>query len=809
MQRRIATQRDLMNQPETSAPQRLAALEAILRLREEGLINRPASDPRLPAWLADQASDLYFELLPTDATGLTALFGLPSSAQRQRARHVAEQMNELTARAEIAVEQAILNLEADPAYGEDPALQQMRRNLDRDERRRRIPFLRGIAAFLHAEVNIKDVDQQSRLYRIAADLLEPLGRELEDPLAGRAQVHAGLALLRLGESEAGEALFRQAIANEATHPADIFTARMGGVLKQAVQRGPEAGLAELDSIEDLYAAPELIFYRLLITDHRFLLRREIARSAAPADRTALLAAAINTYVDLLDRETAIDREKMRTIVFARLRLATDSDSPLDSLPPIVTMARAEMLAQETETRGEAIDLYENLLNRAEIKDDQRVAVLDSLGRTLAADGRPREAIARFLDLARDHPLSRHAEQAVELAARVAADQHRNSPDDRAARQALDEILSIILGEYSNLASINRWRYLAGRLAIDDRRYDDAAAHFEQITPDSDRWLDGQFMLTSALRAAVRSETDAVERINRCESLLAIVVRVRQALEKGLAGAPEPPRVAALQYYLDYLRVFEAEALTELNRPDRAIETLAGIEQSAALEPAVLAAVLHARIEAHQRLGRDELARRELHRFAQTAPEQVPAVMKPMMADVRREVENLLEQGRDEEALSTARRDLLPLAELLHGWLDDHRTVTLQEAEELWRHAADAYRLGGRFVTALSIYDQLLGRRPDSREILLGRAECLFGLAGDRLAEAMTIYKRIAASGVGESETQHRAYWQSQLRMLQILDRAQRRTQQILPRIRRLRQQDPGLGGQGFRRRFQRLENKYA
>ena len=46
-------------------------------------------------------------------------------------------------------------------------------------------------------------------------------------------------------------------------------------------------------------------------------------------------------------------------------------------------------------------------------------------------------------------------------------------------------------------------------------------------------------------------------------------------------------------------------------------------------------------------------------------------------------------------------------------------------------------------------------------------------------------------------------------MLQILDRAKRGTEQIVPRIRRLRQRDPELGGPQFKRHFQRLENKYV
>jgi hypothetical protein len=123
-----------------------------------------------------------------------------------------------------------------------------------------------------------------------------------------------------------------------------------------------------------------------------------------------------------------------------------------------------------------------------------------------------------------------------------------------------------------------------------------------------------------------------------------------------------------------------------------------------------------------------------------------------------------------------------------------------------RHAADAYRFGEAYIEALRLYDRLLADAPDALEPLLGRAECLHGLGGsERLAEAMAIYRRLAASGPDIDE---RAYWLSQLRMLQILDRVQRNTDQIAPRIERLRLEDPDLGGARYRRAFEQLEARH-
>jgi tetratricopeptide (TPR) repeat protein len=151
---------------------------------------------------------------------------------------------------------------------------------------------------------------------------------------------------------------------------------------------------------------------------------------------------------------------------------------------------------------------------------------------------------------------------------------------------------------------------------------------------------------------------------------------------------------------------------------------------------------------------------------------------------------------------------LPAAKTLEEWLgtSDAPTDALERAA-LERRVAEAYRLAGQCELASKIYTQLLRIQPDSAEILLGQAECLFALAGDeRLAQAMGIYKRLAAAGPNAGNN---AFWLSQLRMLQILDITNRSTQQILPRIERLRQTDANFGGERYRQGFEALRAKQA
>jgi hypothetical protein len=72
---------------------------------------------------------------------------------------------------------------------------------------------------------------------------------------------------------------------------------------------------------------------------------------------------------------------------------------------------------------------------------------------------------------------------------------------------------------------------------------------------------------------------------------------------------------------------------------------------------------------------------------------------------------------------------------------------------------------------------------------------------------MSLFKRIAAAGIEGAG--HDAYWLSQLRMLQILERTRKNPGQISPRIEYLRQQDADLGGERFEPEFDRLSNKFG
>jgi len=807
----IARQHALLSGVEGA--RREAQVRTLLQVRQD-LINEHPADPRRAVWLADQASDIFFELLPSDSLNLTALFGLPDKSQRASAADAAAKMNDAAQQAEQAIDAAIRAIEGAPTFSKDVVLQQRRRQLADIERDRRIPFLRGVAAYLNAELNQSGAEAQKSC-ELATGTLSPLTDSLEGAPALNARQYDGLAKARLKRYDEAEARFASVAKDPAAAPADVFAARMGGVLNRLVSKGPQSALEGLASIEEKYRDPSLLFFRVLIADQQFRLRLAQAKAAPAAQRASSTAAAFASYTDLLKvpyPPNTVSREALRSIAFSRLTTAASAvgDMPTTDLPPIVAVAQADALSREQATREQAIVSLEGLLKAGSLQADDRASALFALGRALFEADQPLMAAQRFCELARDHPADAQAERSIELAATLAFDEHRNAPNDPETRRVLRETLDLLLAKYANLKSIDRWQYAAGRLALVEGRFDDAAQHFGKVTPNAAEWLDANFMQAATARDKATASSGAGAQPLH-QQTRQVVTKVSPIIQLGLSATNDAQRKASLQYYMAMLKVFAAEATLALGEPQKAIDSLAGIENDSTIGADALGEAMRVRINAYQALRKPEEALSDLKRFVESSPKQAGAVLQPMIAALSADVQRLINDGQDAQARDLATRTLLPAAKSLEAWLQTPDAPTDPvERIALERGVADAYRYAGDCDSAGAIYQRLVRVQPDSGDILLGHAECLYSLGGEQhMADAMNIYKRLAASGPGGTGAMKERYWLSQLRMLQILDATGRGTQQILPRIERLRQSDQEFGGERFRQGFEALRAKYA
>lgn len=782
---RIEAARRVVSDPRAVAEDRLAAIEQALTLRDR-LIREHPGDPRRAMWLADQASDLLFLLLPFDLSGLTSQFGLPSPAQVERAGRVARDLGDLAAEAQVEITKAISALEAQPGFDRDAEAQAERRRLADSERDRRIPFLRGVGAYLYASLIEQDAQRRAALYGVAADTLAPLGDRLPGRLGAKARLYAGLACVaRDDRIDQGRRLLAEVAGAKDVDPVDAIAAQLGLATLRARLDGPAAGLESLAALDGRFRGERDLALAIVVADAKFGLWVSRAAQSTGDKRDQAMRRAYRGYLDLLDGDP-----RHRSRVLAALTDAAERNPPPDDVAPIVTLGRARALARTDATAAAAVQLLTDLVQRSDLKPIERAEVLIGLAEAHLARKDLAAASRCFAQVAREHATDPRAERAVELAAAIAGRQYLASPQDEDAGQLLREALALLLQRYPNLDTVDRWRYLAGRLALTDGRSREALDDLESITPGSEHWADAQVRRAEAMESIARSDPDPASRRAAFRRLVETGEEIRRALQR----AP-----GARASDLDRLAAIRAGGFLALEEPAAALDAVAeaGGGSADGIES------LPIRIRALWALQRWAEADRLIRQVPQAAGDDAGVMLTELIGAARGEVAKLADRDRPEAAIEVAHRQLAPCAEVLASWLAA-RAESRPVPAGLWLAAADALRLAERFAEASRLYDRVLDKHPDALEPLLGRAECLYGMGLDDDAQAMEIFRRIASAAAPGSD----AYWRSQLRMLQIISRGNRNVARIAPHIEQLRRQDPELGGEQFRREFERLERKH-
>ena len=298
----IARHRIVLAGQGTGPKERRAAVEAILGIRA-ALIEDQPGHPDRATWRADHGADLLFELLPIDGAGVTLLVGVPSAAQRKQVERVAAELDRHMSRAELEVEQAILALDGREDANSLELLSRQRRLIEQ-ERDRRIPFLRGIGAYLQAALLPPDARERDELNGLAADSLEPLLDDLEGAVGARARLYYGLSLAGLGEHDAAAALLAEVAGDDDAHVSDRFVAQISPVVLRR-GRGHLDGTAQLfDTLRERGDWPEGVFFQLLLADQSFLIARDAALQQSSGRTSPQLRDAYADWIAALEETLA-------------------------------------------------------------------------------------------------------------------------------------------------------------------------------------------------------------------------------------------------------------------------------------------------------------------------------------------------------------------------------------------------------------------------------------------------------------------------------------------------------------------------
>lgn len=804
----LTEQRHVLDTPGASVADRRNALETRDAVHRE--LAELIDHPLRAIWLVDAASDIYLHRLNNDSDVVMARYGLPTARQRAFARALAESMHTLAAEAERELEDAMLAYESQPGYTDRIELQVERRRVDDAYRRQRLPVLRGVAALLHARFNLDDDAGEARrnLFQLAAESLERGVPAAPAALQTRVRLDLAEAYTHLDRFDEARAAC-QAVLAEAASPLTRLLARIGLVRIEAEAASVSAALDLLDRVRTEDDHADQLAHQLLLADQRYMLLMRRATALDGARRRQVQRDAFAAHADLLDRTfEGVSRATLREIVFERLALTVDEDAPLDDLPAMVTVARADQIATTVADDPSALDAALHLYAQARERQDADAAAIAAAhfgqATALLAAGHVDASLEQYLIVARDFAGHRDAARAVEQALQIAVALHQRAPDDADAQQQLRDVLAVRFAQYPDQPGNDRWRLTAARLALQMQDFDAAQSHLDHIerldAAESTR-LEAQMLAVTVERERMRGQSSPAARRRAADDLRDRVEKTIDTFTDHRARVSDAALRDRLDTWLVELRIDLAEAWLAVDEPGRAVDALADLTLAAGMPGDLRARLLRTHVQALSDAGQRDDALRMLDALlTDTGSQATGTVLLDILVASIEEIERLQGAGRDEDAVALARRDAVPIAIALSDWLSA-ASQSFAHDDRARRSIADALRHAHRYTEAMAIYDALLDENPAMLEAAFGRAECLFGLGSENLTDAMQLYRTIAAA---RRDAHDRYFWAAESRMLQILDRVDRNTHQIQPRIERLRLTDPQLGGEPYRSRFEAL-----
>jgi hypothetical protein len=780
--------------------ERRRLLDELLRVRGRLIDLTPPGRDRCMLRL-EQTETALSLLRSDDALELAVLAGMPTSAQQERARVLAAiALNESTTLTR-EVEERLYQLGEQLRLNPDEAtrLERMRSAalLESD----RLVIRRAMAVASRIAVNQLDREERARL---ADGAIAELSVFLDHPSFGTT-AHLLTARMQMATGRSTDAATRyEALANEpdgALGSLDRAEAVLGVALAHLEARRPRRAEVWLDRHTNQppfrIDGDDTPLLSILVADVRLRIDLARARNAADArGREALQAVAYNRYLQLLEQPEryGLDERAMSRLLLAKLanqRGGTELDG--ESLPAIPRLAAAVAAVAEPDRRDAA------LVELRSIAADQA-----QVSSALIAEGFRLSATALENDRG-NGPWAEAAELYLAAADRetdsklIAADTRRAiqllafaHAENGSHRREFETALVRGIETLAEEAIADRWRMQLAGLYADEQRSADAASVYANVAPRSDQYA-AACIARAAMRrqALVNAEPDARTRV--ASDLLAIIRTAREAL----ADRQEDDRT----FMLDpaWLDAFEARAHLEMGAAAEAEQLLSAVPDTE--DAAIRSAYLTLRARALRELGRPGEAAALIDEMIETDPANASAAATGLMEALLLEYETDTPPGSDAVAEARASQELLPIAQRIHDWaleydephLVDHRT-----------RLAIAHLRSGDHDQAAAMLDALAARRPGDLRIALALADAQFALGDD--TAAFQGYSDIIRA-LEEADDRSGAYWAASLRRLLILERTGRNTEQIIPRIERLRRIDPALGGSVHQVQFAALERR--
>ena len=755
----------IQRQYEQARPHEKTPLLNSLLVRRDRLIEDNPEHPDAIFWRLAQLEDALSKGVRFNGLEYRVRYGLPDKTeivQLEKMLRVALEQSE-------AIERMLTTqLKAAPS---DRVLEQRLEAI----RRNRLPYLRAMALVIAADQGLMSnpsIARQEAIRYLSSDAMQLRPAERANASRYLAEAHAA----QQNMEEAWKVINRQlqlqteqdfdwlglVLAQyemEAMSSPDNAAAR--GQLR-AVGSGVVSSrllLIEQSAKHWMQASKEV----LLDEDdaERFSTHAELERSAF---EVFLLLQPEQGGVIVPENQAMVDRLVEQR--FGRLEVH-DYNAP--HVPVSVVLAHLLPMLDDQEQLPEAHAALVSLVDRKGLIPRVQARLLALTMRAEALMGNHVKAVdhaIRWSTIATDRE---EAITASSMAAAMATEALRLSPDSVELQAAKKEAVSHLLLNFTDHPELDRWRLESGFMAEKDGDWSTATSLYDQIDPNT------PYAAMALSRRVVRLSQDLLGSGSDPETLAQVRKRIGDFYREQGRLAKQFPKEASIARIELNLTAAQVELMD--SNPTKALEYLGRI-QTVALEPAMAARVfglqLNAAIET-KRVG---------------AVDAIVAGMPEEMAlqiISNRLVEMLLEPGLR-----------LPLDQMPD---DSDRDMVLYMTKRL----ADApspseyqqvlimegYRRIGDPVTSLDWSERVLNQNPDLATAMFSRAESLLKLPDSDRGQAIGLYTRLSKVDPAE---EHDLFWTSQLRLVQLMLDDGRSMDAIEARLNRLQRKYPDLGG---------------
>lgn len=617
--------------------------------------------------------------------------------------------------------------------------------LDGVERARRIPLLRAAAAAMAARVGALPADDRAAVLEASIRRLETLLPTLEGQARALATLSLGVALAESGRAADAQRTLLPIASDVAASPGARVVAMVTAAECSATT--PDAQRRALWGMIERLDGELDESCRLALGDADF--RLAMAAGAAP-DK----AEPWRGWMRALSQAPLARRADLRLVVLERLA---------DAMPqgdlPLPALAHALRHGREPSSRAQVAASLAKALESGALPAAMVPLAEFELGRMELLLGQARDGATRLLRFAQQHPAdpaSRHAIDAAVLASRALGDP-----------ALLAAVLDTATRKFPDHPDHGSWRIEAEALAL---------------SPDAS--------LLAEREPAARRLARALDALSRAE----------------LVRNPDPALLADLA-------IAAAEAANDLGQPDEALRVLDRVVAPIAAASASPDAAPVAPSSAPLSLPASQRTRMLEERIAALA-----TALRSVDGDAWVQAEQRADAEAAADACARVLRRMMPLG-LASGLVEPpsagarvRGAILAQAALRMAPPSPDrddiavcALLLGDRQDAALPIARRVHAARGDRADALLALAEALFA-TGDQasLGEAMPIYTRLS-QGCTEGSA---PWWVAELRRLQVLDRVNRNTEVITPRVARLEAAHADLGGAALRAEFLALAARH-